>query len=70
MKLLDVILFVLAFCLLIIGVHQAMVVGLAEAYWIFMFSLMLVFLYNYRKKGKVTNSPKKGQKPGRTQKNG
>lgn len=70
MKLLDVILFVLAFCLLIIGIHQAMVVGLMESYWIFMFSLMLLFLYNYRKKGKATNSSKKGQKLGRTKKNG
>lgn len=70
MKLLDVILFVLAFCLLIIGIHQAMVVGLAEAYWIFMFSLMLLFLYNYRKKGQASSASKKGQKPGRSQKNG
>lgn len=49
MRLFDVILFVLTFCLFVIGIHQAIVIGLAESYWIFMFSLMLLFLYGYRK---------------------
>ena len=49
MKLFDLILFVLAFCFFVIGVHQAIIVGIAESYWIFMFSLMPLFLYGYRK---------------------
>lgn len=49
MKLFDVVLFVLVFCTFIIGVDQAIVVGLAESYWIFMFSIALLFLYGYRK---------------------
>ncbi|WP_436518010.1 hypothetical protein [Ekhidna sp. To15] len=49
MKLFDVILFVLVFCTFIVGVDQAIVVGLAESYWIFMFSIALLFLYGYRK---------------------
>ncbi|MFK7954012.1 MAG: hypothetical protein AB8B73_14285 [Ekhidna sp.] len=49
MKLFDTILFVLLFCSFVIGVSQAIVVGIAESYWIFMLSLMLLFLYGYRK---------------------
>jgi len=49
MKLVDILLFVFAFVCLIIGIHQAMVVGLTESYWIFMFSLLALFLYGYRK---------------------
>ena len=70
MKLVDVIIFVLAFCFLIIGIHQAMVVGMAEAYWIFMFSLMLLFLYSYRKGKNVANQQGKGSKATRSKKNG
>jgi len=49
MKLLDVILFVTTVCLFIIGIDQAIVLGLSESYWIFMFSLLPLFLYGYRK---------------------
>lgn len=49
MKLLDIILLVLAFCTLIIGIDQAVVLGMAKSYWIFMFSLTLLLLYRYRK---------------------
>ena len=49
MKLFDIILFVLVFCTFIIGIDQAIVVGFAESYWIFMFSVALLFLYGYRK---------------------
>ncbi|MEO9482667.1 MAG: hypothetical protein ABJG47_04450 [Ekhidna sp.] len=49
MKLFDIILFVLVFCTFIIGIDQAVVVGFAESYWIFMFSIVLLFLYGYRK---------------------
>lgn len=72
MKLVDVILFVLAFCLLIIGIHQAMVIGLAESYWIFMFSLMTLFLYRYRKAKAQNNQPNgvKNPKAQKKRKNG
>jgi len=49
MKLLDIVLFVITICLFVIGIDQAIVVGLSESYWIFMFSLMTLFLYGYRK---------------------
>ena len=49
MKLFDTILFVLLFVSFIIGVSQAVIVGIAESYWIFMLSLVLLFLYGYRK---------------------
>lgn len=52
MKLIDILLFVLAFTFFVIGIHQAIVVGIAESYWIFMFSLMPLFLYGYRKNKK------------------
>jgi len=61
MKLFDILLFVAAFCFFVIGIHQAIVVGVAESYWIFMFSLMPLFLYGYRKNKKENteaNSPK------------
>ena len=49
MKLLDIIIFVLAFVALIVGIDQVITVGIAQSYWIFMFSLALLFLYRYRK---------------------
>ncbi|MDE0471991.1 MAG: hypothetical protein OXH57_08625 [Ekhidna sp.] len=57
MKLSDIILFAIASSLFIIGIHQAIVVSLAESYWIFMFSLMPLFLYGYRK-GRVQERQK------------
>ncbi len=64
MKLTDTILFVLAFVFFVIGIHQAIVVGMAESYWIFMFSLMPLFLYGYRKnKKKETERQVKAAKP-------
>lgn len=58
MKLIDVVLFVSCFVLFVIGTHQAMVVGIAESYWIFMFSLAPLFLYNYRKNRQEENAKK------------
>lgn len=49
MKLLDYILFPMALALFAIGVYEAIVLGIAQAYWIFMLSLGLLFLFNYRK---------------------
>ena len=65
MKLIDIVLFVLLFCSFVIGIHQAIVVGLAESYWIFMLSLMLLFLYSYRKN---KNNDKKHPKPSKPNK--
>ena len=76
MKLTDIVLFVLAFCLLVIGIHQAIVVGIAASYWIFMFSLMLLFLYGYRKNKRKEQESKRGpaskkvKTPTRRKKNG
>jgi uncharacterized membrane protein YoaK (UPF0700 family) len=74
LKLFDTILFVLLFCSFIIGASQAVVVGIAESYWIFMISLMLLFLYGYRKNKREENEPRrmintKGKKPNK-KKNG
>jgi len=52
MKLLDVIILVCGFVCLIIGIHQSILFGIAASYWIFMFSMFLLFLYVYRR-GKV-----------------
>ena len=49
MKLLDVVILVLGFVCLIIGIHQSILFGIAASYWIFMFSMFLLFLYTYRK---------------------
>ena len=65
MKLADLILFVLAFCFFVIGIHQAIVVGIAESYWIFMFSLMPLFLYGYRKNKKEKETKLNASKSGK-----
>lgn len=49
MKLLDHILFALSFAFFIIGIYEAMVLGIGSAYFIFMISLGLLFLFSYRK---------------------
>ncbi len=48
-KLFDTILLSLMVVLLMIGIHQTMVNGFGNSYWIFMFLLGLFFLYNFRK---------------------
>lgn len=65
MKLTDLILFVLALSFFVIGIHQAIVVGIAESYWIFMFSLMPLFLYGYRKNKKQNEDKLKSSKSGK-----
>ena len=35
---------------LIIGIHQAMVHGITESYWVFMFAVCFLLLYRYVKK--------------------
>jgi Mg2+/citrate symporter len=49
LKKLEPIYFFLAMALFVIGIHQSIVVGLAESYWIFMICLSLLFLYGYSK---------------------
>lgn len=50
MKLLDVIILVVGFCLLAMGLHQSIYVGFADSYWIFMFGIGCIFWYGYRKR--------------------
>ena len=50
MKLVDVLVLSLAVAFLIIGIHQTMVVGFGKAYWAIMLSLVLYFVFNFRKK--------------------
>jgi len=50
MKLIDVLLLSLAVAFLIIGIHQVMTLGLGQAYWAIMLSLILYFAFNLRKK--------------------
>jgi hypothetical protein len=49
MKLTDIILLSLAVGFLIIGIHQIMTIGLGNAYWAIMLSLILFFVFNFRK---------------------
>lgn len=49
MKLLDYILFSLAVAFLVIGIYEVMVLGIGQAYSIFMVSLGLLFVFWYRK---------------------
>jgi 4-hydroxybenzoate polyprenyltransferase len=64
MKLLDTILLSLATGFFIIGVHQLITVGLAQAYWVFMLSTVLLIWYQIRKKSQkahlqnLNNNPK------------
>jgi hypothetical protein len=43
--------------LLIIGIHQAMVHGITESYWIFMFSVCFLLLYRYTAKPGGLDAP-------------
>ena len=49
MNLLDTVIFSLVVVTFIIGVHQTILHGLGNAYWIFMFSTSLLLLYWLRK---------------------
>ena len=52
MKLLDIVILSLAVGFLIIGIHQVMVLGLGQAYWALMLTLVLFFIITLRKRGK------------------
>ncbi|MFT7030236.1 MAG: hypothetical protein ACJA2C_001632 [Marinoscillum sp.] len=49
MKALDYILFCSAVAFLVIGIYEFMVLGIAAAYGIFMLSIVLLFIFWYRK---------------------
>jgi len=49
-KLPDILLLSLTVAFLIIGIHQIMTVGFAEAYWVVMLSLICFFSFLLRKK--------------------
>lgn len=49
MKLLDYLLFFSAFAFFVIGIYEAIVLGIGHAYGIFMLSLGLLFWFSYRK---------------------
>ena len=53
MKLLAIILFSLSVVLLIIGIHQVMLNGFADSYWIFMVSTFTFLGYGYLKNYKL-----------------
>jgi len=50
MKLSTILILSLAVAFLIIGIHQVMVNGFAQSYWILMIPLILYFVLNLRKK--------------------
>ena len=47
---LNTIILTLSAGIFIIAVHQTMKFGLAYSYWIFMFSIVFLLWYNYRKR--------------------
>ena len=49
MKLLDYLLFSASVAFLVIGIYEVMVLGVGAAYGIFMISIVLLFLFWYRK---------------------
>jgi hypothetical protein len=50
MKLSDIILLSLAVGFLIIGIHQTMTLGIGQAYWALMLTMVLFFVIVLRKK--------------------
>ena len=57
MKLLDYILFSMALGLFVVGTYEAIVLGIGQAYWMFMLSLSLLFLFGYRKNVRQQRKP-------------
>lgn len=64
MKLIDALSLMFSLGLMVIGVDQSIRFGFANAYWIFMISLGLIFFYGYRKgQKKETDQEEKTKKP-------
>ena len=71
MNILQSILFFLSLGLLIVGAHQTFTVGFYESYWLFMLSLVLLFIYGALKKSNQDSeeeSQKESSKGGKTKK--
>ncbi len=62
MKLLDSLLFSFAILFMLIGIHQAMEVGYASSYWLFMLALVFLFAYQVRKKAQHKEGAKEKAK--------
>ena len=72
MKLLDIILLSLSAALVIVGTHLTITLGLTTSYPVFMFSVVLLFWYRFRKNNQLekdsinsTEKPKKNKTKGR-----
>ena len=50
MKLIDTLVFSLAVVFLIIGIYEIMTLGIGQAYWAVMLSVILFFYFTMRKK--------------------
>ena len=59
MKLLDIILLSLSAALVIIGTHLTITTGLTLSYPVFMFAVVLLFWYRYRKNEAIFEDKKK-----------
>ncbi len=63
MKILDTVLFSFATLCMLIGIHQAMTVGYAASYWLFMLAGVSLLWYQTRKKNRKkeeeANKPEK-----------
>jgi hypothetical protein len=69
MKLSQIIPFSLSVALFIIGVHQSLTVGLAESYWIIMFSGFFFLFYQWIKAKSLAHAePEAEQRPGKSEK--
>ncbi len=63
MSILQSILFFLSLGLLIVGAHQTFTVGFYESYWLFMLSLVLLFIYGALKKNNKDSATENKNKP-------
>jgi hypothetical protein len=59
MKILDTILFCFSILMLMIGLHQSMMHGFANSYWMFMLSFGALMWYTSRKKTPSKNNKEK-----------
>lgn len=62
MKILDTVLFSFATLCMLIGIHQAMTVGYAASYWLFMLAGISLLWYQTRKKNRKKEEEAEGKK--------
>ena len=48
MSLTNTLIIAFAIVFLIIGLHQSLLIGIQDSYWIFMLCISMLFLYKYR----------------------